>query len=49
MKNLDLGCKIVMGSLELEEAFKCTGQVMPYFAQPILEYRKPGASFTMLT
>lgn len=26
MKNLDIGCKIVMGSLELEEAFKCTGQ-----------------------
>ena len=28
MKNLDLGCKISIGSLELEEAFKCTG--MPF-------------------
>jgi hypothetical protein len=25
MKNLDIGCKIALGSLELEEAFKCTG------------------------
>ena len=30
MKNLDLGCKIVMGNLEVEETFKCTGQVSSY-------------------
>jgi activator of HSP90 ATPase len=26
IKNLEIGCKITLGSLELEEAFKCTGQ-----------------------
>ena len=25
IKNLEIGCKITLGSLELEEAFKCTG------------------------
>ena len=25
IKKLDIGCKISLGSLELEEAFKCTG------------------------